>query len=252
MKLTTETPAPYTTVAAMRTVLDWFRTKSPSGSINANSLVRADVPDSLAARTARALRALGLTDDEGMPTTEWTSLANIRGDEAYRAAFQEWLRDTYSDVLSFCDPSSDDHSKVMQGFHGYQPAGQRASMATLLIGLWEYAGLPVAATTSTTSTSRVARPVPMRRISERQRSLGNRLPRTNSSATEPVSRSFVEAADLNLPQGLVGLLHQIPKGGQGWTAVERDRFLTAFTAVLDFTVAVVPTDTTVAPENEGV
>jgi hypothetical protein len=60
---------------------------------------------------------------------------------------------------------------------------------------------------------------------------------------------LVEAT--GLPQGLVGLLHQIPKGGRGWPKSERDGFLAAFTAVLDFTVPVVAADTTSAPENEG-
>ena len=43
-----------------------------------------------------------------------------------------------------------------------------------------------------------------------------------------------------LPPGLVGLLQQIPRGGKGWTQETRDNFLTAFTAVLDFTVPIRP------------
>lgn len=136
--------APYTTATAMLTALKWFRNKSGArNKIDGEVLARAGVPDSLANRTLRSLLALDLIDESGVPSSQWLEMASIRGEDEYLIRFGEWLKDTYRELLTFSDPAVDNYERLLQGFRGYEPSGQRHNMVALFLGLWKYADLPV-------------------------------------------------------------------------------------------------------------
>lgn len=223
--------APYTTASAITTAFDWYRDKGGDAPLTADILIRAGVPESLGNRTMASLKLLDLVDDQGSPTEQFQDFGQIRGEDEYRTRLQEWLRAVYADVLKYCDPSSDQYDKVVEAFRGYEPKGQRRGMATLLLGLWKYAGLPVVASPQASSKSSSAprpatpRPKPAR---QPQRS-GGRQP-----AATPAGSPSTD----DLPPGLVGLLHQIPRDGKPWTRETRDNFIAAFSAVLDFSVPI--------------
>lgn len=160
--------APYTSASAAVIAIDAFRDRGLGVPVDADVLVRAGVSESIAKRTVNSLSELELLDDGGHPTKTFEAFKVMRSDEEYREALQEWLRSVYADVLQYCDPSTDDASRVQDAFRGYQPEGQRAAMASLLIGLWEYAGLPLPAErTSPPSVSRTSRSsTPKRRPSK--------------------------------------------------------------------------------------
>lgn len=190
-------------------------------------LTRAGVPESISPRTLSSLKLLALVDENGKPTEQWEAMKTARGEDEYKARLQEWLRSTYAEVLQYADPSTDSLDRVTEAFRSYQPAGQRKSMAALLIGLWAYAGLPIAA-----NDSGSAPPRNPRRVTAPPRP----QPRTRSTPPVPASTGL----PAGLPPGLVGLLQQIPTAGRGWTQETRDNFLKAFSAVLDFTVPIRP------------
>ncbi len=233
MSLQPNGPAPYTTVSAFTTVIDWFRDKGGSGTIDAETVVRAGVSESLGRRTIQSLRLLDLIDGQGQPTAQFKDFAQIRGEDEYKSRLQEWLRAEYAEVLQFCDPSTDSYDRIVEAFRGYEPAGQRRGMASLMIGLWKHSGLPTTTASSTgqseprRSSPRPARQkpavrTPARRTAERQGQDGGGGGLTTDG----------------LPPGLVGLLHQIPRDGRPWTVETRENFIQAFTAVLNFSVPI--------------
>ena len=233
MKLEHGGNAPYTSGTALIAVLDWFRERAGEGArIDQSTLGRIGVPDSIGSRTLSSLALLGLIDENSMPTSEWVKMSKVRGDDEYRDTFQQWLREAYSDVLSFCDPTSDDYAKIVQGFLGYKPVGQRKAMASLLVSLWKHAGLPLAESTTHQRPASQKSVRPQQRVSDSRRKRVSTQDRKERSVA--VSPGFS-----TLPPALVGLLRQIPLE-QGWTETERDNFLHAFAAVVDFTVPVVP------------
>jgi hypothetical protein len=234
--------APYTTSQAAVTVVDWFRDRAPSGPITPEAITRAGVPESLANRTFNSLRMLDLLDKDGSPTEQFQDFQRIRGEDEYRTRLQEWLRGVYGEVLQYCDPSQDSYERVVEAFRGYQPQGQRRAMAGLLLGLWRYAGLPVASAPKAPTGASSQRPRPQLRAPK-------------AKPTAPINTaSRVEGAyplqGGGLPAGLLGLLHQIPQDGNGWSKATRDNFLAAFTAVLDFSVPIVEPSTAPEPEDD--
>jgi hypothetical protein len=158
MSLIPNGPAPYTSVQALLTVIDWFRDKGSTGPVTAETVIRAGVRESLARRTIQSLVLLDLVDSDGKPSEQFEAFRSIRGEDEYRTALQEWVRRTYADVLTYCDPTADTYDKIVEAFRGYQPPGQRRSMATLLLGLWRRSGLPVADSPSPAGGSQAPRP----------------------------------------------------------------------------------------------
>lgn len=145
MPLQPNAKAPYTSASAAITALDAYRDRGLGTPITAEVLARADVPETITRRTLQALRLLELVDKHGQPTPTFEAFRQARGDEEYQALLQEWLRNVYVDILQYADPSKDRPDRVQEAFRTYEPAGQRTSMTSLLVGLWRYAGLPVAA-----------------------------------------------------------------------------------------------------------
>lgn len=227
--------APYTTAAAVVTVLDWYRDKMPgTGTVMTQEvLIRVGVPESLAGRTLRSLRALDLVQKDGTPSEQWAAMAAIRGDEEYRERFAEWLRATYREILDYCDPSKDPYDKVLQGFRGYEPSGQRGNMAALFLGLWKYAGLPSAVTAPGKSPA----PRGEKTAGPTRQARQARSARRGSQSLSDILRGAAPSIDTaEIPPALLGLLRQIPREGGSWTADERQAFMAAFEAVLDFTM----------------
>lgn len=225
MALEANGPAPYTTAAAAIAAIDAYRDRGLGAPITSEVLTRAGVPETIARRTLSSLKLLDLIQGDGQPSSQFEDLRLAQGDEEFRTRLQAWLRAVYADVLQYADPATHSLQRVTEAFRSYEPAGQRKSMAALLVGLWKYAGLPVASE----PTPQSPRPQRARQTTPPRRKLSNTTPKTTLAAATPGG----------LPPGLVGLLQQIPTDGRGWTKETRDTFLAAFTAVLDFTIPTV-------------
>lgn len=227
-------PAPYTSASAAIIGLEACRERGLGSKVSSETLTRAGVPETISNRTFQSYRVLGLLEGDGTLSEQWETLRTARGEDEYQARLQEWLRGVYADVLQYADPSTHSLERITEAFRSYEPAGQRRAMAALLVGLWRYAGLPVA--DGSTHSSASLRPPPGRRVAVKRVAA-----RGGSSASSSGARKSAPASDDSaLPPGLVGLLQQVPTGGRGWSQETRDNFVRAFTAVLDFTVPVTP------------
>lgn len=235
--------APYTTSVALVTALDAWRERGLGTPVTADVLTRAGVQESLARRTFQSLVDLELLSEDGTPTEQFQAFRSARGDDEYRSRLQEWLRSVYADVLMYTDPSTSSYDGVAEAFRTYEPAGQRRAMASLLLGLWKYAGLPINGDNNGDSRSRR----PASRRPTRAKESYARVVKTNPP---PAPTRAPELGLDGLPPGLVGLLHQIPRDRGSWTTDRRDGFLRAFQAVLDFSVPVDDNPPPVAEEND--
>lgn len=216
--------APYAPPSAVTNILDAYRDRGLGTPVTADVLVRAGVTESLAPRTLQALRLLELIDKDGQPTDQFAALRQARGEE-FNTVGQEWLRGVFAEVLQYADPSTAGIDRLTEAFRGYSPNGQRVRMATLLVGLWEYVGLPV--------------PKPERGATTTAPSRKPSAPTAKKRTPTPPAPT---PASGDLPPALVGMLQQIPRGGAGWTVERRGQFLTAFAGVLDFSVPITLSD----------
>lgn len=185
--------APYTSVSAATTAIDAFRDTGMATPITTDVLIRAGVPETIARRTLTSLVELDLIDDTGNPSPTFEAFRTIRDDDEYRQHVQDWLREVYADILRYADPSTDPHDKVQGAFRGYEPGGQRPSMAALLVGLWQYAGLPVPENSPAKST-RSSKPTTKRSTS------------TKRSQSAPDSRTSKAAQRSELTSTVPGAL----------------------------------------------
>jgi hypothetical protein len=233
MPIQTDGAAPYAPPHTITAVIEAYRNRGLATPFTVDVLVRAGVTESLAPRTLLSLKGLDLIDDDGNPTDQFEALRRARGEEEYKTRLQEWLRAVYADVLQFTDPATDDADRVAEAFRGYNPAGQRTRMVTLMLGMFEYAGL--------VSETPKRQPSPRRPAAQRPK-------KASPPGSLQQRRREPPAPDVEgLPPALVGLLKQIPRGSEGWTKARREEFLKAFAAVLDFSVPVVDGESTFDP-----
>lgn len=134
-----EMQAPYAPLSAVMAVINRHR-QVRLQTIDAPTLARTGVSESLAPRTLRALEQLGLIDGEGNPSEAFERLR-----VASSASFQEELagivRQAYSPVFQVVDPTTASITQIEDAFRGFNPAGQRPRMVTLFTGLLAEAGL---------------------------------------------------------------------------------------------------------------
>ena len=223
MPLQPNDKAPYTTGLAAITALDAFRDRGLGIPITADILTRAGVPESISRRTLHSLVLLELIDADGQPSPTFEAFRQARGDEEYRALLQEWLRGVYADVLQYGDPSTDPLDRVQEAFRTYQPAGQRVAMASLLVVLWRYAGLPVAGAENVD---------PRRQVPHKAKPRKAKPSPPKEGWGKPVS------SRLMLPPGLLGVLEDIPPQGESWTTERRNSFLRLFEVALNHYVTI--------------
>jgi len=227
MPVTADQPAPYAPPSAILEVISRRRDRGLTAPINADVLARAGVSSSLIPRTLKSLQTLDLINEQGQPTPTFEAIRVAPAPE-FQPRMQEWLKNAYADVFAFVDPSQDDEGKITDAFRSYEPAAQQRRMVILFRDLCAAAGLApkkAAAPPKPASAPRSPRPAPAR--SRAAPTANVRIPWGGSKASD------------RMPPAIAGLMESLPSPEQGWTAAERDKFLTTFKAVLDFVIPVV-------------
>ena len=219
MSVTAETSAPYAPTSQIMEIVRRFRDKGNPRPINSESLTRIGVPDSLNARTLQALRTLDLVDEKGDPTQTFEGI-RLASTEGYPKVLQDWLMAAYADVFSIVDPGTDDETRVRDAFRHYTPSGQHGRMVSLFLGLCEEAGIRQKSPKKDTSAN-------PRKKSTVTRTSSVRRERNAAPLAKP-------QIDSGLPVALSGLLGSLPDPFKGWTQAERDKFITTFGVVLDY------------------
>jgi hypothetical protein len=221
MPIQTNGIAPYAPAAAILSVIDRARERGLPTPVTKDVLMRAGVSESLIPRTLQALQLLELINEDGTWTQNLETLR--RAPEAeLRATMAEIIRSVYADLFQYVDPAKDDATRIRDAFRSYTPHGQQDRMVSLFVGLCHRAGI-IAADSPAKTVAREPRVV--RRPTA--------LKPANKSRASTVPPSGAQAT---LPAPLAGLLGTLPE--DGWTKHNRDRFIGAFTAMLDYCIPV--------------
>jgi Family of unknown function (DUF5343) len=233
---------PYAGPANVIDVLRRFRERGLPGPVTTEVLERAGISQTLSGRTLQALKLIGFLTAEGEQSEEFKA-ANRSPEEDYKQRIGEILVEAYSEAIAFADPATDSYDSVRDAFRAYNPQSQQERMITLFLGLLDYAGHDTSTAVSSRkkapaeSSAKTARGNGSAGQSRAPIAAPRRRGRPAAKDSKPSgSMTAVDAGDL--PPGLVGLLHQIPRGGDPWTKETRDNFLAAFSAVLDFSVPI--------------
>lgn len=135
MPVTANAPAPYAPTTAIVGLIERHRQKGLPSPVNEDILGRAGISGSLISRTLQALATLDLIDEQGRPTPTMEGL-RLTPEAEYKQRLEDWLRSAYADVLAFVDPATEEDVRIHDAFRSYKPAGQRARMVTLFMGLF--------------------------------------------------------------------------------------------------------------------
>jgi hypothetical protein len=227
MPVTADKPAPYTAASAVLEVIDRHRSKGMPQPVNADTLARSGISESLIPRTLQALQTLDLIDEGGNVTQVLEGL-RLAPEGEYQKRLAEWLNAAYADVLQYIDPATATETEVRDAFRLYQPVGQQSRMVTLFIMLYAAAGIGSGKQKATkTGGAPTAVRIP-----------GATIRRKSPAKTETKKHAAHEQPNTGLPPALDGLLKSLPQNGESWTKNERDKFYTTFGAVLDFCIPI--------------
>jgi Family of unknown function (DUF5343) len=222
---------PYAPASAVLEIIDRRRHRGLAVPISSDVLGRAGISASLIPRTLQALQTLDLIGEDGQPTPTFEGI-RLAPEAEHKKRLEEWLKAAYADVFAFVDPAKDDETSIRDAFRNYQPIGQQARMVTLFQGLCAAAGIISAEKPNQPSTPRPPRSSwthAARRQAPKPATVMKAAPTTSSSIG-------------GLPAPLAGLLASLPTDGNGWTGQQRDKFMSTFSAVLDFCIPVVEDD----------
>jgi hypothetical protein len=237
MPVTKDAPAPYAPAKTVLDIMDRYRGRGLPVPITAEVLARASVPESLIARTIQSLRILDLIDANGMPADAFEAI-RLAPEADLKATLAKWLEATYADILQLIDPATTSDANLADAFRYYQPQGQQPRMITLFTGLFRAAGI------GPEKPKAEGRPRIVRAVGN---AAGSAKVRATSQRREPPPPAPTPPA---LHPALTGLLASLPRDGSGWTRPDRDRFLNAVGAVLDFAVPLIEPPPVGAPAPE--
>lgn len=223
MPLRPDETAPYGPPAAVLGVIHLFRERGLATPFTTDVLIRAGVSESLVPRVLQSLKVLELIDEQGAPTPHLEGLRKATTED-FKPRLAEVIKAVYADVFQFTDPAKDDAGRIGDAFRSYKPAGQRGRMVTLFVGLCEEAGIIPEGKKPVIGAGRAPSSTP------------TRSPRRSGHSGPSVSAKaqLRNQADGFIPPAVSGLLASLPSEKEGWTQERRDKWITTFTTVLDF------------------
>jgi hypothetical protein len=139
---TQENFAPYAPTENVLRVLSKARSGGLRGPIDVPYLTQLGIEQSMAPRSVRALRFLGLIQDDGNPTSLMEQYIQA-SDEESQTLLRGAIERSYALVLRAANPESDTRAKVFNAFRMMKPQGQWDRMVTLFLGLCRAAGMDV-------------------------------------------------------------------------------------------------------------
>lgn len=224
MPIRTGTRAAYAPPAAILEVVRGVRDRGLTAPFTNDVLIRAGISESLAPRVLKSLEDLELIDEKGMPTPQLEGLRRATSDD-FKIRLEEVIRAVYAEVFQFTDPAKDDLRRVDDAFRAYEPAGQRARMVTLFMGLCAEAGIVTAAP---------RKPTPSNGKPRSSAPTASRKPDTHRPPSVGANARVRNNENGLIPSAITGLLGELPAEGDGWTKQRRDAFLRLFGSALDF------------------
>jgi hypothetical protein len=251
MTIETDGTAPYAPAENVLLVIRRCREKGLLDVFTTQELTRLSVPEGNATRTLRALRFLGLVDNDGRQTAEFVRLCRVNTGE-YPQTLGEILAAAYHDIFAIVDPTNTNLTELQDAFRHCNPQAQRRRMVRLFIGLCREAELmpggplesrlrsktlPAGKATSPGRNSHVA---PSKQRTGADENGGQQAGTSaNGHVTLPHNGSPSDLDALSEDyMVLTGLLRkQLPPSRQ-WTAERREQWIKAHTAMLDLLIRV--------------
>ena len=219
--------AAYASSKVMLHIFTRFRDTGLPEPLTFEGLERIGVPPSMTSPAFRALRFLGLVDDDGHRLPEFERLRRATSAE-YQDTLAEIIRGSYVEVFNIVDPARDSYERVHDAFRGFDPANQRQKMVRLFLGLCEEANIvpPQPKRHRTSRTSRRTEidanptevPVP---------------PPEPSPHSPPGTEMQLKSHDL-----IDAIVAQLPDEGK-WSKSRRDRWLAAIASAVDLLIETV-------------
>ncbi len=231
--------APYAPAVNIVSLLHRLRERSWPDVLNHQELVRISLPEESTPRIIRALKFLGLINDDGRQTDHAERLRRATDDE-YPEILADLLRASYSEVFTACDPSTASDKELHNVFRFYDPQGQRVSMIRLFLGLCQEARIVPEGTVSRTTPARQTQRTASPKSAERRKDTDP--PKNDSSVVHgsslPTSpENAADKASVNEKSSryamLYVLLDDLPKDGK-WTQRKHDQWLKAVTAGVEY------------------
>ena len=218
--------APYAPYKAVHEVITRYRERGLPDPLTSGVLESVGVAAGMTARTLRALRFLGLIDEDGNRLEAFDRLKKAKTEE-YPGQLAELVHAAYLPVFTIVDPGEDGDTALADAFRRYEPSAQRDKMIALFRSLCEEAGIvqsqgrPKVATRrpGTTPVSRVATSKP--KVAGDQT-----MPATTGN---PPEHRDDDGPDYRL---ISALIQQLPRDGR-WIKAKRDRWLLAMTSAVD-------------------
>jgi hypothetical protein len=140
MTVEIEGTAPYAPAENVLLIIRRAREKGPPEVLTTQELIRLSVAEGNATRVLRALRFLGLVDNDGHRTAHFDRLCRASTAE-YPQILSEILRMVYRDIFVIVDPTNTNLTELHDAFRHYAPQAQRRRMVRLFIGLCREAEL---------------------------------------------------------------------------------------------------------------
>ena len=230
--------APYASSSAVLDVLNRLRDVGLPNPVTLEGLASVGVPTSMASLTMRALKFLGLIDDEGQHQRRLQDL-RLANALDYPVVLSEVVQSAYPEVFEIVDPAKHGFDEVANAFRPYVPQKQRDKMVRLFLGLCEEASL---APEQPKRRSRSRGPKPRPRIPDEQardphvQHIAAITPQssTQSNSTKTLMKSFVA---------------ELPDNGK-WTSGHRDKWLAAVTSAVDLMISVSDDQSGVTDQND--
>jgi hypothetical protein len=133
---------PYAPPSHIIAVLKRARSRNLPDRISGDFLTLAGIPSTIAPRTVFALKFLGLTDEDGIPSDSLRAMA-AAGESEYRELLAKAIRTAYATDFDRIDPGVDNQRAIKDAFARYQPRSQTDRMVMTLLGLCREAEIPV-------------------------------------------------------------------------------------------------------------
>ncbi|MGD0018936.1 MAG: DUF5343 domain-containing protein [Candidatus Limnocylindrales bacterium] len=219
--------APYAPYKAVHDVIIRYREAGLPDPLTPANLESVGVATGMTARTLRALRFLGLVDEEGGRLEPFQRLKRATTEE-YPSQLAEIVRAAYVAVFAIVDPATHGDTAVADAFRRFEPSAQRGKMIALFRSLCEEAGI-IKGGTSTRQ--------PVRRPSDAQKAKPNPAT-TPKRQSEPEQQQEHQEEDQAPDYRLISaVIQRLPRDGK-WTPDKRDRWLQALTSAVDLLIEV--------------
>jgi hypothetical protein len=243
--------APYAPGENVLLVIRRCREKGLLEVFTTQELERLSVPEGNARRTMRALRFLGLVDDDGSYTAEFARLCRANTGE-YPQILGEILRLAYKDIFIIVDPINTNLTELNDAFRHCKPQAQRRRMVRLFIALCREAELmpggPLesrlrAKTLTASRASSVGRTPSLSPLKQKTGTDEHGNPQISTNGNRQLAFPY-DPSSSNLDtlvseyMLLTELLRKQLPPNRVWTPERREQWLKAHTAMLDLLIRV--------------